>query len=150
MKRIFCAAILFVVLNVWADDYQQIKDTEILALPSKASVVLINFWATWCEPCRIEIPALNRLHKKYPSIAFYGINVDDPANRGAIKGFLKKYPIDYGIYLREGKDFEALAQQIDSEWKAGIPATFVYKNGKQVYARRGQISEEELDRALGD
>jgi thiol-disulfide isomerase/thioredoxin len=148
IKRAFWIIIFCIGLNVWGDDFARIKDEEILALPSKESFVLMNFWATWCEPCRVEIPALNRLHKKYPSVVFVGINVDDPANRGAIKGFLKKYPIDYQIYLREGKDFEALAQQIDSEWKAGIPATFIYKNGKQVYAKLGQITDADLEKVL--
>jgi thiol-disulfide isomerase/thioredoxin len=147
MKRAVFVILLFCI-TASGDDFQKIKDDQILLLPSKTPAVLLNFWATWCGPCRIEIPALNRLHKKYPSVIFYGINVDDPHNRGAIPGFLKKYPIDYEIYLREGKDFESLAQKINPAWKAGIPATFVYRDGKQVYTKLGQISEEELNQVL--
>ena len=148
MKRLLFLLIIFVSLIVEADDYQRIKDDEILALPSKSSVVLINFWATWCEPCRVEIPALNKLHSQHPSVNFYGINMDDVENRGAIKGFLKKFPITYQIYLREGKEFETFAQRLSPDWKSGIPATFVYKDGKQVYAKLGQVSEEELEKVL--
>jgi len=146
--RIFLIAMLLLTGVASTDDYKRLKDKEIIALKGRTGLVLINFWATWCEPCRSEIPALNRMHKKYPSVAFVGINVDDPENRGAIRGFLKKFPIDYEIYLREGKDFESLTKHFDPDWKAGIPATFVYKDGKQVFARLGGISETELDQVL--
>jgi thiol-disulfide isomerase/thioredoxin len=141
-------AILLPAKIVLGDHYNRLQDEKIIALPDHNNAVLINFWATWCKPCRDEIPALNRLHKKYPQVRFVGINVDDPRNRGAIHGFLKKFPIDYEIFLREGKDFESLAKSFQPEWKAGIPATFVYSEGKQVFSKLGRISEEELDQSL--
>jgi len=146
-----CRAAFFLFLLVpfsFGSDFQRLKDDEIIALPSKEKVVLINFWATWCQPCQAEIPALNRLQKKHSSISFIGVNLDAPENRGAIRGFLKKHPIDYEIYLRDGTDFEALMAAFDRNWKAGIPATFVYKEGKQIFSKLGAITEDELEAVL--
>jgi peroxiredoxin len=50
----------------------------------RGQVVMVNFWATWCGPCRVELPHLQRLHDKYRSAGFVllGVNVDDQAAAG--------------------------------------------------------------------
>lgn len=140
--------ILILITPVFGSDFTRWNDNQIKALRSGKHAVVINFWATWCQPCRNEIPALNRLQKKYRDVEFIGINVDDRENRGAIRGFLKKYPIEYTIVLRDGKNFEDLAASFDSDWKAGLPATFVYMEGKQIYGKVGEIAEDALNATL--
>jgi len=125
-------------------------DAQIRALPSSGHVVLMHFWATWCEPCRTEIPELNRLQKQYPTIEFVAINLDDVENQGAIAPFLKKYPIEFKVILRSGQDFENMAQSLDPAWKGGVPATFVFENGKRIFSKIGSIDAKELDQVLSD
>lgn len=127
---------------------KRIDDAHIAQLPSSGKVVVLNFWATWCAPCREEIPALNRLHEKYPDVHLIGVNVDDPENEGALSGFLKKYPIRYETLRRAGSNFEATAASLDPQWKGGIPATFVFVDGKRIFSKIGKIEESELDRIL--
>jgi thiol-disulfide isomerase/thioredoxin len=63
------------------------------------NVVLINFWASWCGPCREEMPLLNDLHKKYEPLGFtvLGVNVEEDARNA--RGFLKNFPVDFPVVL---------------------------------------------------
>jgi len=145
------AVFLVVLLSaslLFGADYKRLNDDEIKALRTSEHIVVINFWATWCQPCQAEIPILNMLHKKFTDAKFFGINVDDRENRGAIKGFLKKNPMEYEIFLREGKDFPSLASAFQEDWKSGLPATFVYLDGKQIFGLVGALKGGELNYIL--
>ena len=126
----------------------KLNDAQIEGLPTNSKAVLLHFWATWCEPCRKEIPELNRLHQKYPGVEFFAINLDDVENQGAIVPFLKKYPINFKVVLRSGQDFQSMAQSLDPEWKGGVPATFVFQDGKRIFNKIGEVSVQELDEVL--
>lgn len=69
----------------------------------KGQVVLINFWASWCGPCRQEFPLLDNLYKKYRKLGFtiIGLNVEPDANDA--EGFLKQNPVSFPI-LYDPKD----------------------------------------------
>ncbi len=70
----------------------------------KGKVVLIDFWATWCEPCREEMPGLLKLHEKFKAKGFtvLGVSMDEEGVR-AVKRFLIKQPIDYPLVLNGGE-----------------------------------------------
>jgi thiol-disulfide isomerase/thioredoxin len=63
--------------------------------------VLLNFWATWCGPCRAEIPKLNELARKYPKLTIIGVNVAE--SRDTIGGYLKQQSTAYEVW-HETKD----------------------------------------------
>jgi thiol-disulfide isomerase/thioredoxin len=126
----------------------RLNDAQIQALSSSDHPVLLHFWATWCEPCRTEIPELNRLQKKYQAVQFVAINLDDVENQGAIAPFLKKYPIEFKVVLRSGQDFQNMAQSLDPSWKGGVPATFMFKNGQRIFSKIGMVDPKELEDKL--
>jgi thiol-disulfide isomerase/thioredoxin len=95
-------------------------------------VVLINFWASWCGPCRQEMPLLNQLHKKYKSRGFtvIGINVEEQTNNA--RDFISNYPVDFPIALdpqnRVSKLYKVMA----------MPTTVVVdRNGNMRFLHRG-------------
>ena len=63
------------------------------------NVVLINFWASWCGPCRQEMPLLNDLHNKYEALGFsvIGVNVEEQSDNA--RGFISDFPVDFPILL---------------------------------------------------
>lgn len=85
----------------------------------KGKVVFINFWATWCPPCLIEMPGINELYNQYKEdnhVVFLMISLD--RNFDTAKTFLSEKGFDFDIYRAEGsipQDFQT----------PGIPATFV-------------------------
>src|SRR4051812_44649912 len=66
------------------------KDSKVSMAKLKGKVVVLDFWASWCEPCKKEIPALNKIYGKYKSrgLSIVGINVDDAENTA--QDFLKE------------------------------------------------------------
>jgi peroxiredoxin len=102
------------------------------------NVILINFWASWCGPCREEMPLLNALHNKYEPLGFtvLGVNVEEDL-KGA-KGFLKNFPVDFPVLLdntnKVSKQFKVVA----------MPTTIVVdRDGNMRYLHQGYKSGDE-------
>lgn len=86
----------------------------------KGKVVLLNFWATWCGPCKAEIPGFVELQEKYQKdLVIVGLSVDDPADKA--KAFAAEYKMNYPILLGEGR--EDVQDAYGPIW--GIPASFL-------------------------
>ncbi len=87
----------------------------------KGDVVLINLWATWCGPCVIEMPSIQRLYDRYrgAGLKVVGIAVDDPGFEDRIRGFVQDHNLTFEI-LHEGSGRIEAAFQTQ-----GIPATFL-------------------------
>src|SRR2546430_8552457 len=92
----------------------------------RGKVVLVNFWATWCPPCRKEMPDLDALYTKFKDQGLVILAVDDE-DAGKVKPFLTERPVTYPILLDPGRKINDLFH-ID-----GIPKSFVYdRTGKLV------------------
>lgn len=92
----------------------------------KGKVVLLNFWATWCGPCKAEIPGFVELQAKYrDQLTILGYSVDDDAPKA--RAFAEQYKINYPILLGEGR--EDVQDAFGPIY--GIPASFlISKDGK--------------------
>jgi len=114
-------------------------------------VLLVDFWATWCDPCREEFPNLVRLHNNYRSrgLSVVAISMDEPETVSAIQRFLQSQGAQFGSYRQHFKDFEAPVNSIDPRWGGGIPATFLYdRQGKLVNSWEGATTYEEFEGAV--
>lgn len=92
----------------------------------QGKAVIVDFWASWCEPCKVELPALNMLYKKYKNkgLVVVGINVDD--NVADAKTFLKDHPVDFALAHDKG---QANAGKFGIE---KMPTSFILSKGKIV------------------
>ena len=114
------------------------KQLQLSSLRGKA--VMLNFWATWCEPCKIETPWLVELQKKYGDQGFQvlGVAMDD-AGEKAIGEFARKMQMNYPVLL--GK--EKVADEYGGV--EGLPTNyFIDRSGKVVGVERGLVSESVL------
>ena len=105
----------------------------------RGKVVLINVWATWCGPCRYEIPALEKLHQKYESRGFkvVGVSIDE-GELQPVKQFVSEHDMRYPIaHDPDGK----VANMFQTEV---IPTSvLIDRKGKIVWEKRGAIEENE-------
>ena len=107
---------------------------------------LYNFWATWCEPCRREIPLLNALQRRYQGdhLQVVGIAIDF---RDAVRQFLKVTPLDYALLVGEEDGYEA-AQKFGMGMALPF-SVFADSQGRIIAVKVGELHREEADAILG-
>ena len=97
----------------------------------KGRVVLLNFWATWCPPCRKEMPDLEKLYRRYQDKGLTVVAVSDE-DRATVEQFLAKSPYSFPVALDPGKKVNT-AFSVD-----GIPKSFVFD-------RQGRLAAQAID-----
>lgn len=106
----------------------------------EGSPLLLNFWATWCTPCRTETPFLQSLHERYgeAGLRVVGVSMDSRGSVEEIRRFADEFGVTYRILhdpAQAGMDRFAIV---------GLPATFVLdSDGRIRFARIGPVSEED-------
>jgi len=90
----------------------------------KGQVVMINFWASWCGPCRQEMPLLNEIYKQYGRLGFTLIAVNVEPNRSDAEAWLKQTPVNFPVLF----DAQSTVSKMYSV--AGMPSTvFIDRKG---------------------
>ena len=84
----------------------------------KGNVVLLNVWATWCGPCKMELPIVQRMYDRYSDRNFVVLAVNVDADRKRVEPFMKRYNISLPVYFAAPED----AGQMTTE---GIPTTYL-------------------------
>lgn len=111
----------------------------------KGKVVLINFWATWCPPCKAEIPDLVELKAKYGSQGFevLGISVDDPIEN--LKPFAERFEVNYPLLV--GADRDDVQEAYGPIY--GVPVSMLLSREGKICTRfMGSVTKERAEQAI--
>jgi thiol-disulfide isomerase/thioredoxin len=110
----------------------------------KGKIILLNFWATWCGPCRAEIPSLVKLQEQYgKDLVILGVSVDDPIEK--LKPYANEMKMNYPVLVGNGRD--DVQDAYGPLW--GIPVSvFVDRDGKIAKKHSGIASKDQFEREI--
>jgi thiol-disulfide isomerase/thioredoxin len=143
-KRRKARAPLPVVQEINTDDLKKILQRG----EAQPRPLLINFWATWCQPCREEFPDLVRIGDDYKTrkLDFVIVSLDDPSEiKTTVPRFLRRMRAQMPAFLLNANEPDAAISAVDPEWAGSMPATFLLDaSGQLVYKHLGPINPDEL------
>ena len=156
MKKLFFLLILILIsfsLSAQSINHLRLKTVdnkrfEIKEYLDKGPVV-IAFWATWCKPCRKELPAIKEVYEKYKDqgLTILAISIDSPRSLSKVKTFAKNSDLPY-VFLVDPNGEQSTKLQVKD-----IPYTLLAnKSGEIVYTHRGyrEGDEKELDEKISE
>ncbi len=146
-KLLFCLFLCLFSVNVWAQDAIPALDKAGLASlvnQNKGKVIMLNFFATWCPPCRVELPELVKLRLNYPESDFLLIGLSVDENRDTVPQFIKLAGVNYPVYMA--------GQDITEEFRiSSVPHnTFYAPDGKIIISEPGMATTDVLEKVVND
>ena len=112
----------------------------------QGKVVVLNFWAVWCPPCRAEMPEFIELQEKYgeQGLQFIGIAID---NKESVERFTKLLGVNYPILLGDSKTMN-MARTLGNRFES-LPFTAIFnRDGKAVYHQIGRITKSTIEETI--
>jgi thiol-disulfide isomerase/thioredoxin len=117
----------------------------------KGKVVLVDFWATWCVPCRAEMPELVKLSEKLRArgLDFVSVSTDDPDKEPAALKVLAQNAVPAPFYMKKTDDDGKFYDSIDVKWAGVMPGMFIYdRSGKRVRSFIGETPVKDIEAAI--
>jgi thiol-disulfide isomerase/thioredoxin len=119
-----------------------------LIASQKGKVLIVNFWATWCGPCREEMPDLIALEKRLgpQGVQLLLISTDEKSDEAKVRQFLETVKAAQPWYIKQADDDDNFINAFDPKWSGALPATFVYdRTGKRVKSFIGEVEMKQLE-----
>jgi len=128
-----------------AQGYQKLLEQN------RGKPMLVNFWATYCEPCRDEYPMLNELAKKYApqGLKVVGVSMDDDGDLILMRRFLARYNPVFPNYRKKAGSEVEFRQAVLPGWTGSLPISVFYgKDGQQTGHMLGEGTRDKYEAAI--
>ena len=122
-----------------------------LIASGKGRVLLVDFWATYCVPCRAEMPQLVRLAALYRArgLELVTVSCDEPEQEAGAVAFLEKNGTPAPHYVKRAANDDRFIDSIDRKWSGALPALFLYdRQGKLVKSFVGETEMAAVEAAV--
>lgn len=151
--KIGILALLFLSIAGAGDKLTSLDEASFAKLlaANKGKVVLVDFWATWCAPCRAELPQLIKLDAKLRAkgLQLIPISADEPEKEADARKTLRQAGYSDAAYLKVAKDDDKFIDSVDAKWGGALPALFLYdRNGRKVKSFVGETSMQDVEAAI--
>ena len=150
-----CFGLAASLVSAQSDAPKKVTQIDVLALKRlvrpNGKPLLVNFWATWCDPCREEYPDLVKIDQEYRGkIDFITVSLDDVADKDtAVPKFLLDMKAEMPSYLLVTDREEAAMAVVSKDWTGGLPFTILFDaKGGVLYSRQGKVKIDALKAAL--
>jgi len=123
------------------------KDLLQIIKEQNSRLVLVNFWASWCEPCKIEFPHILKVREKYMNqgLRVVFVSIDDEGDRLAAETFLRAQNVDFTTFYK-GKTPLKFVTEIYPNWTGAVPTTLLMGSDQKIMdAWEGDTSLEEFE-----
>jgi thiol-disulfide isomerase/thioredoxin len=99
------------------------------------TIYVINFWATWCGPCRRELPNMEQIHRDYSGkkVKVLLVSLDFPNQQKGLQQFLSSNHITAPVVLLNEPDANAWIDKVDPSWTGALPATLIFKGNDRLF-----------------
>jgi len=127
------------------------KGYEKLVQQYRGKPLLVNFWATWCEPCRDEYPMLNELAKQYAprGLKVVGVNLDDDGDLILMRRFIARYKPIFPNYRKRPGSEEPFREVVLPGWTGSLPISVFYApDGQRAGQFIGERNREAYEGAI--
>ena len=117
----------------------------------KGRIVLVDFWATWCVPCRAEMPQLVKLSAKLGArgVDIVTVSADEPEKEAAAYKVLMENAVGGPFFLKKAADDDKFYAAVDPKWSGEMPALFLYdRTGKRVRSFLGETPIKDIEAAI--
>jgi thiol-disulfide isomerase/thioredoxin len=114
-------------------------------------ILLVDFWATWCAPCREEFPRLVSLYSTYRDrgLSFVAISCDEPEQEANAAAFLKQQAAPGPFYIKRARSDDQFIDSIDPEWSGALPALFLFdRAGRKAKSFIGETDIKLIEASL--
>lgn len=118
----------------------------------RGDVVVVNFWATWCLPCRVEFPELVKFGNDYEDegVNIVFVSTDFESEIPSAAQFLMENGVEWESYIKKGADL-GFIEAFHKQWSGALPATFIYDRSGNLRAFwEGITSYEELEETVDE
>ena len=125
---------------------------EVLAA-HRGKPVLVNFWATWCPPCRKEYPALVEVARKHAGdgLVVIGVSMDEDADINLVRRFLAEHKPEFVNYRQKPRTFDTFVKAVDPGWRGTLPTTFLYDREGRILRRAvGEQTRESFEKLVAE
>lgn len=148
MRFVLLSLLVLAFGNIKAQEVPVIDTVVLQKLLAKNDDTLrvVNFWATWCGPCVLELPHFEKLqrnhHDKPLKVILVSLDFASQLQKRVVP-FVKKRKITSTVLLLDGGDPNQWINRVEPRWSGSIPATLFLYKGKRIFYE-GQLSEPEL------
>ncbi len=150
----FCLPMFLAALALTAQPKLTPVDESLFAkvvAAHKGQVILVDFWATWCVPCRAEMPQLVKMSEKLAArgLVLVTVSADEPGKEAAAFKVLMENSVAPPFYLKRAGDDDKFNDLVDTKWSGELPAMFIYdRSGKRVRSFLGETPVKDIEAAI--